>query len=162
MTIRTRLLANIATLGPVGRLPAPGTAGSLVALVSGLLLISHGGFGMLVIAVVCVGIIGLPACDAHQRLTGEKDAGAVIIDEVAGQWLTLLALPFGPEAGMSYFAYALLGFLFFRIFDIMKPGPVGAAEGLPGAAGVMADDILAGAIAGALIMALGMAHDLLV
>jgi len=80
--------------------------------------------------------------------TTEPDPGWVVIDEVAGQWIAMLALP-GPSVAGGLAALAL-----FRLFDIAKPGPIGWAERLPGALGIMADDVLAGALA-ALVLALG-------
>lgn len=145
------LLAQLATLGPLGRsLPAPGTAGSLFALVTGFFL-AKGGILVLLPALLLVTIIGVCAADAYSHLTGEHDAGEVIIDEVAGQWLVLFCIP--PNLDTALWWYAA-GFLLFRLFDILKPWPVSAAERLPGGIGVMADDLVAGTLAGiALIMA---------
>ena len=145
------LLAQLATLGPLGRsLPAPGTAGSLFALVTGFFL-AKGGILVLLPALLLVTIIGVYATDAYSHLTGKHDAGEVIIDEVAGQWLVLLCIP--PNLDTALWWYAA-GFLLFRLFDILKPWPVSAAERLPGGIGVMADDLVAGTLAGiALLMA---------
>ena len=145
------LLAQLATLGPLGRsLPAPGTAGSLFALVTGFFL-AKGGILVLLPALLLVTIIGVCAADAYSHLTGKHDAGEVIIDEVAGQWLVLLCI--SPNLDTALWWYAA-GFLLFRLFDILKPWPVSAAERLPGGIGVMADDLVAGTLAGiALLMA---------
>ena len=71
--------------------------------------------------------------------------GRIVIDEVAGQWLALIPLPLDP-------GLYLLAFLAFRLFDILKPWPVGWADRrLPGAFGIMADDLLAGLYAGGLV-----------
>jgi phosphatidylglycerophosphatase A len=64
----------------------------------------------------------------------------VVIDEVAGQWIALLVVPLD-------WRWYLAAFLLFRVFDILKPGPVRMAEKLPGGVGVMADDIVAGVFA---------------
>lgn len=145
------LLSQLATLGPLGRsLPAPGTAGSLFALVTGFFL-AKGGILVLLPALLLVTIIGVCAADDYSHLTGKHDAGEVIIDEVAGQWLVLLCIP--PNLDTALWWYAA-GFLLFRLFDILKPWPVSAAERLPGGIGVMADDLVAGTLAGiALLMA---------
>ena len=71
---------------------------------------------------------------------GLKDPGIVVVDEVLGQWVTLLALPFTP-------ATAALGFLLFRAMDIVKPWPARDLERLPGGWGIMADDVAAGVYA---------------
>ena len=138
-------LAQLATLGPVGRyLPAPGTVGSITALITGFFLAKNG-FVILFSALLLVTILGVFAADAYSHLTGKDDAAEVIIDEVAGQWLVLLCIP--PNIDSALFWY-VAGFVLFRLFDILKPWPVSAAEGLPGGIGVMADDVVAGTLAG--------------
>ena len=87
------LTAAIATLGPVGMLPAPGTAGSFAAIIMAAVITHQAGIGGLVVALVIVVLLAFPAIDAHYRKTGIKDAGPVVIDEVIGQWLPLLLLP---------------------------------------------------------------------
>lgn len=133
----------VATLGGVGRLrPGPGTWGSLVVLPAALL--------------------GAPACLALAAATAlagwwavgalpaaAEDPGWIVVDEAAGMLLALAALP----AGGGWTGVAL-AFLLFRAFDILKPWPVSWADGLPGATGVMLDDILAGAMAGAVLIVL--------
>ena len=143
-----RILAFIATLGPIGRLPAPGTAGSLVAVPLGLACIHAFGPGWFALATAIVFLLGLSAAGAHYRLTGQKDAGPVIIDEVVGQWLAIMAIPFTPDFSAPYLLAVAGAFVLFRLFDILKPGPVRMAEQLPGSLGVMADDVLAGVAAG--------------
>ena len=144
-------LAQLATLGPIGRyLPAPGTVGSVSALITGFFL-ANNGFIILFSALLLVTILGVFAADAYSQLTGTDDAGEVIIDEVAGQWLVLLFIPPNIDSTLLWY---VAGFVLFRLFDILKPWPVSAAEGLPGGIGVMADDVVAGTLAGmALLMA---------
>ena len=144
-------LAHLATLGPIGRyLPAPGTAGALLALITGFFLAKNG-FIILFVALLLITILGVFAANAYSQLTNTDDAREVIIDEVAGQWLVLLCIP--PNIDLALLWYGA-GFILFRIFDILKPWPVSAAESLPGGIGVMADDVVAGTLAGiALLMA---------
>ena len=138
-------LAHLATLGPIGRyLPAPGTAGSVLALIAGFFL-AKSGFMMLFLALLLVTLLGTFAADAYSRLTNTNDAGEIIIDEVAGQWLVLLCIP--PNIDLALLWYGA-GFLLFRLFDIFKPWPISVAEKLPGGIGVMADDVVAGTLAG--------------
>ena len=133
-------LAYLATLGPLGHLgPAPGTIGSLFAVVTGYVIASFG-TEFLAIATIIVTILGVLAANAYTSITGQKDASEVIIDEIAGQWTVLIILPLDP----LWFA---AGFILFRFFDITKIGPVGMAERLSGGFGVMADDIVAGLLA---------------
>ena len=136
---------QLATLGPIGRcLPAPGTAGSVTALIIGFFL-AQNGFIILFSALLLVTVLGVFAADAYSRLTNTDDAGEVIIDEVAGQWLVLLCIPPTIDSVLLWYA---AGFILFRLFDILKPWPVSAAERLPGGIGVMADDVVAGTLAG--------------
>jgi len=126
--------------------PAPGTWGSLVALAMGWgLLLLHP--WALYAGIVLVSLIGIWAADVYQRVSGRHDASEVVIDEVAGQWITLAALPLiGAAATLETLAAA---FVLFRLFDIFKPGPIGWADRkVAGGLGVMADDILAGLAAG--------------
>jgi phosphatidylglycerophosphatase A len=136
----------VATLGGVGRLrPGPGTWGSLVVLPAVLL-------GPL----ACLGLAGLAAAGglaatrAVLAQTGAEDPGWIVVDEAAGMLLALAALP----AGAGWVGVAL-AFALFRALDILKPWPVSWADGLLGATGVMLDDVLAGAIAGAALLLVG-------
>ena len=136
----------VATVGGVGRLrPAPGTWGSLVALPALLL----GRDAILVLALL-VGALGWVAVSEVLRDRPAEDPGWIVVDEVAGMLVALAALP--PDAG---WVGAAAAFALFRAFDIAKPWPVSWADGLHGATGVMLDDILAGAIAAALLLLFG-------
>lgn len=84
--------------------------------------------------------IGIPAATLVARESGRKDPQIVVIDEVAGQWLTLVLCP--PQM-----SYALLGLLCFRVFDILKPPPIRQLEKLPAGTGIMVDDLGAGVYA---------------
>jgi phosphatidylglycerophosphatase A len=156
-----------ATLGGLGeRLPAPGTTvGSLVATLTwwlaataipsrrDLVLVT-------LIATVIVTIIGLWACGAEAKRLGMQDPQPVVIDEVAGQWLCLLiaAAIVTPETVPAVTLLAVAGFLLFRLFDVVKPPPVGSVERIPGGLGIVADDLVAGALAG---LILGLCWNLL-
>ena len=144
-----RALAAIATLGPMGRLYAPGTMASLAALTAGVFILQQWGPAALAAALALAALLAFPAIGAHYRLTGEHDASEVVIDEVVGQWLAMLVLPAAASEGFWFLA--VVSFAVFRLFDIAKPGPVGWAERLPGAAGVLADDVAAGVLAGVVI-----------
>lgn len=132
--------------------PAPGTWGSLAALAIGCGLWAIDPLALyLAAALAAVG--GVWAADAYERGAGRHDAPEVVIDEVAGQWIALAALPLAGAALTLQGAAA--AFLLFRLFDIWKPGPIGWADRrLPGGFGVMVDDLLAGAAAGAILWAL--------
>ena len=142
-----KLACFIATLGPIGtNLPAPGTWGSLFALITGYFLLSHSWI-MLTFATIIALVAGLWSAGIYEAVTNKKDASEVIIDEVAGQWSVLLVAPLTIEGFIA-------AFLLFRFFDITKPFPVNKAEKIPGAIGVMVDDIVAGGLAGIGILAL--------
>ena len=140
-----QLWINLATLGPVGRIrPAPGTWGSLAALLPAAGMAMAGDW-LLEISVVVACIIGVKAADIYEVHSGKKDASEVVIDELAGQWIALLVIPFD-------WRWWVTAFLLFRLFDIAKPGPVKMAERLPGGIGVMADDVVAGVLVATLLV----------
>ncbi len=89
-------------------------------------------------------LAGVWAASRAEILLGRKDPGAVVVDEVAGQLITLLVVPFNVG-----WETILAGFLLFRAFDIWKPYPIRQLESLPSGLGIMADDVLAGAYAAA-------------
>ena len=146
----------IATCG-VGYIPlAPGTWGSLVAVVFYLMLhdawfphtevspeVYVRSFLLIQLAIiVAVTIVGIWAASRTERLSGRKDPGKVVVDEVAGQLIALMAVPAGLWSG---FPVAVpVAFILFRFFDIVKPYPARKLEGLHGGLGIMADDLVAG------------------
>jgi len=127
-----------------GRWPwAPGTMASLAAALVGALLLWLSPW-LLAAAALAAAFGGVWAIRAAGA---EGDPGWVVIDEVAGQWLTLLALPAPSLTGVA------AGFALFRLLDIAKPGPIGWADRRHGPVAVMADDVIAGVIGAALLLA---------
>ena len=100
-----------------------------------------------------LGFLGVWASDAAERVFARKDDGRIVIDEVVGQLLTLAPLAFlSPASARRSPGWLLAGFLLFRLLDIVKPPPVRWAErSFPGGAGVMLDDIFAGALGAVLL-----------
>lgn len=96
---------------------------------------------------VLVGVIalGVWAAGEAERALAAKDPGAIVVDEVAGMTLSVLALPLTP-------AVLVAGFVLFRVFDVLKPFPANVAQRLPGGVGVMIDDVIAGVYALALLL----------
>lgn len=141
----------VATAFGIGYLrPASGTWASLAAVLLGWAIYRYLGFVPLAIATVGVSILGFYVC--RRLLQPGQDPSWVVVDEVAGQWIALLfpASAFflrGFEGWLPWPA-PLAAFLFFRLFDIWKPGPIGRADRRGDADGVMWDDILAGLFAG--------------
>jgi phosphatidylglycerophosphatase A len=129
----------IATWFGAGLLPfMPGTWGSLAALPFAWIIAWLFGARALLLAAAVLFVIGWWAAAQVTRASGVEDAGSIVVDEVAGQWLALVVTP--PDL----IAYAL-GFVLFRLFDIAKPWPARwADETLGGGFGVMADDVVAG------------------
>ncbi len=125
---------------------APGTAGSAVATVLGAALLAGPGWA-LPCAALAASLGGLWAIRAARV---EGDPGWVTIDEVAGQWIALLGLARPSVVGL------VAAFLVFRLLDVAKPGPVGWADRQGGAAGIMADDLIAGGLAAGVVWAVRM------
>ncbi|NTV02051.1 MAG: phosphatidylglycerophosphatase A [Chlorobiaceae bacterium] len=124
----------------VGYIPfAPGTFGSLVAALAYFVFPAIAPLQWLVPLIVVTSVLGVWAGGVMEEEYGE-DPSAVVIDELAGQWLALAALPATPVV-------VLLSFLLFRFYDIVKPGLVDKAQSLPGGWGIMVDDLLAGLLA---------------
>ncbi len=159
---------TVATWG-VGFLPlAPGTWGSLVGvgiyLSCGWLVelsLQHDtarGFyqsplslhliskATLLIVIAAITTTGTWAASRAESLLARKDPGAVVVDEVAGQLIAFLFVPWGAGAW-----FIVAGFVAFRLFDIWKPYPIRRLEVLEGGLGIMADDVLAGLFAAALM-----------
>ena len=129
---------SVASFFGIGFFPvAPGTAGSAVALLIGAALMS-GPPWLLPLAAALAAVAGYFAI-RHGVADSNSDPGWVVIDEVAGQWIAMLGL---AEISATGLAAAFVGF---RLLDVWKPGPVSWADRQPGAFGIMADDILAGA-----------------
>ena len=127
----------MATAGFTGYAPiAPGTVGSIVGLVMLLAVRASGNPFVEVGVLVVVIVIGVWSAGVVERHVGIEDPGIVVVDEVAGMLLTLLWIPLTWPT-------ALVGFLAFRVFDIIKPFPARRAEQLPGGWGIMADDVFA-------------------
>jgi phosphatidylglycerophosphatase A len=138
----------IATWFGSGLLPKmPGTWGSAAALPFAWVIALYAGPWALFAAALVAFAVGVWASEVYSRHSGIKDAGPIVIDEIAGQWLTLAA--FAPEP-LTY----IVGFFLFRAADIAKPWPASWADrSLKGGIGVMLDDIFAGIYAGLALFA---------
>jgi phosphatidylglycerophosphatase A len=132
----------VATFFGVGRLrPGPGTWGSAAAVViwavASRWIPAQAQWLVLAILALLAILVGIPAATRFARASQLKDPQSVVIDEVAGQWITLL---FAPVSWKTL----LVGFILFRAFDILKPPPVRQLEGLPEGTGIVVDDVAAG------------------
>jgi phosphatidylglycerophosphatase A len=151
--VRARTARALATLGGLGdRLPAPGTtAGSLAAALafSGLAALAPAALPPLAAALAApLAALAVWACGAEAARRGEDDPGAIVADEVAGQWLALAALALALRRPPTLPEIAG-GFVLFRLLDVVKPWPIRRLERLPGGWGVVVDDLAAGLAAAA-------------
>jgi phosphatidylglycerophosphatase A len=123
--------------------PGPGTYGSIAAVLLWYAAahILHPAPAALAIgtaiAAILATLIGIPAATIVARESGREDPGHVVIDEVAGQLIALIAIP-------ADWQHAALSLVLFRLFDILKPPPIRQLERLPTGTGIMLDDVAAG------------------
>ena len=155
------LAAFVATGFGSGLSPAmPGTAGSVVGLLLGGILVralaSHTtslglALGLLTSGLVA-GLVGVFASEPVCRALGSEDPGCVTIDEVSGQLIACAAIPLLPPSRIPGWVVWLAAFALFRFFDIVKPGPIRKIQVLPGGWGVVADDVAGGVAAAAVLL----------
>jgi phosphatidylglycerophosphatase A len=140
-----RLGLFIATCGYLGYVPlAPGTFGSAAGLAVFFLIRSTGSITVEVAAILVLFAVGIWSGTVAEHYFGGIDPAPVVMDEVVGMLITLAFLPVSVTG-------AIVGFLVFRVLDVVKPWPSAQFERLPGGLGVMADDGMA-AIYGNLVM----------
>ncbi|WQT58584.1 phosphatidylglycerophosphatase A [Helicobacter pylori] len=120
---------------------APGTIGSLVALLLGLPILIFSA-NTLFLGAIFVGLIAITQIDKEEEESKRHDSSYIVIDELVGMWLAMAI------SGLSL-AGVILSFIFFRIYDITKPSLIGKIDKeVKGGLGVVADDALAGVLAG--------------
>ncbi len=160
----SRLIATFLYVGYIR--PASGTWGSLAAIPAAWLIHILGGPILLLAAAALLFFAGVWAAERYMAETGTEDPSEIVVDEVVGQWIALLPVSVGAaHAGADIAALwpgALAAFLGFRLFDILKPGPVGWADRMEGPLGVMLDDVIAGWLAALVVVILAFVfHGLL-
>lgn len=137
-----------------------GKGGGTVAAVATLViwwLVAKSGITFATLAIVTTAfavfttMLGIPAGTIVARELGKKDPSEVVLDEVAGQAIAMIALPVDWK-------YAIASLILFRAFDIVKPPPVRQLESLPGGTGIMMDDVAAGILALVIVQALVRFH----
>lgn len=115
---------------------APGTAGSAVGLIFVWAMSTLGLAGQIA-AILVVTVLAMVAADIVAKSVGLKDPGIIVADEIAGMMVTMVALPFTLTS-------VVLGFVLFRVMDVVKPPPARQFENFKGGVGVVADDLMAG------------------
>jgi phosphatidylglycerophosphatase A len=131
---------TIATGFGLGYSPiAPGTAGSILALLVAYFLMQDNPVYLIVATIICFGI-GIVSATFVEKDRGIEDPSLVVVDEIVGMWISLLFIP------IVWWMY-LIAFLLFRLFDVVKPFPVDSAQKLSRGWGIMMDDVLAGVYA---------------
>ena len=133
-----RLGLFVATCGYIGYVPvAPGTFGSAAGLVLFAFIRWSGSMAIELGVIVLLLAIGIWSGNVAEKHFGKVDPGPVVLDEVAGMLITLALIPVTLSG-------AIIGFLIFRLLDVVKPWPANRFEALPGGLGMMADDAMAG------------------
>ncbi len=152
LTTFERFLAELSTLGPIGKkLPAPGTWGSLVGVVfyyfvfdkTGLCEIEN--FGIFLGLALLLVLVAIPICGYGEKFFGRKDPGEVNFDEFAV--IPICFAGFGSVGtGLGAVCILTAGFVLFRVFDILKPWKIKSLQNLNGGLGVVADDFAAAVV----------------
>ena len=123
---------------------APGTMGTLAAIPLWYLLAQLSQPAYILVVALCA-IVGIFICGSAADRLGVHDHGGIVWDEIVGFWITMTFLP-------ATYVYALLGFVLFRLFDILKPWPISWLDkNIGGGLGIMIDDVVAGLAAAAVI-----------
>ncbi|MBP3675328.1 MAG: phosphatidylglycerophosphatase A [Campylobacter sp.] len=132
--------------------PAPGTWGSLAGAIVGVGIYYYIGLETLFMASILLFLASISIIDSYEAKSGTHDDSSIVIDEVAGVWVSIsIALSSWEQLGVAEFGWisVVLAFVFFRILDITKPSIIGRLDrNLKGGLGVMSDDMVAGLFAG--------------
>lgn len=140
MTVKQRFAFVLATGFGSGYSPfAPGTAGSAVGLLFVWAMSTLGLTGQLVFT-LAVTALSMIAADIVAKSVGLKDPGLIVADEIAGMMVTMIAIPLTLKS-------LVLGFILFRVMDVVKPPPARQFENFRGGVGIVADDLMAGVYA---------------
>jgi phosphatidylglycerophosphatase A len=143
MNIGKSIVLTLSTFFYVGYLPLiPGTFGSLAGLLI-FSLIRYNSFNVRIFTLILT-IMGFAVCGQAEKILNRKDSPYIVIDEVSGMLISLAFLPYDIKL-------VVIAFVLFRIFDSLKPFPIGKLQNLKGGLGIMGDDIVAGLYTSAVI-----------
>ena len=134
------------TLGYSGLSPkAPGTVGSIVALLLGMAILQVAQISTLFMLALLISVVSVKQIDIYEKEVGEHDGKEIVIDELAGMWIAMGI----ANCTSDNWILAIIAFIYFRAFDILKPSIIGKIDrDVKGGWGVMGDDMLAGFFAG--------------
>ena len=136
--MKTKLANYFSTVVKIGYLPlAPGTWGSLVALLIWYIIIGHISSIALIALIIIIFALGVYTSSITESALEIKDPSIIVIDEWVGQWIALMFL-------QKSIVWGIVAFVLFRLFDIWKPYPINKLDNIKGGIGVMLDDVLAG------------------
>ncbi|MGD8292220.1 MAG: phosphatidylglycerophosphatase A [Desulfobacterales bacterium] len=148
MKLREDAVVFLATGFYIGKIPfAPGSFGSLIGLPLAWVLAGIP-LGLAILCMLLFTIFSVCVADAAEKILKQNDPGCIVIDEIVGMMVSLTGLPHTPIT-------IALGFIVFRILDIIKPFPIRHLDKrIPGGLGVVADDVAAGIITNLLLRGL--------
>ena len=151
------MIRLIGTLFYFGLFPfAPGTVGSILAIIIGIILFKLIGIIYFCICIFFIFFIGWWVCNKIMLKTKNKDPSEIIVDELVGQWITLLPVFWFAEKNFESTNIPIfelfLALILFRIFDIIKIGPMKWADNLTSGLGVMLDDLFAGILSALILL----------
>ena len=148
MTLKYRFSEIICTVFYIGKIPlAPGTCGSLAAFLCWFFIKPFISDPLFLLITGFIFFIGIACSEILVIADSKKDPQYIVIDEWVGMWIGLYLV-------QHDFLWGLLAFFCFRIFDILKPGPIGEMDKMDGGIGVMMDDVVAGILTCILIQSL--------
>jgi phosphatidylglycerophosphatase A len=144
--LSTRIVVNVATLGPIGRVTkAPGTLGSAAGLLLYAVLFQAAGPMEFLLFSAILSYLAMAICDAAESRLRMRDPGMIVLDECIAMPLVFFGM--GGSAGLvgehGGWPVLLAGFILFRIFDILKPFGIARLQNLPGGIGCVVDDLAA-------------------
>lgn len=148
----TSWVVNLATIGPVGYWgKAPGTNGSVVGLLVYTVLFHGQPLLLQLVLAVILACAAIVICDEAERRLFKRDPGEIVLDEVVAMPLVFLGLSETMVLTGHIWIFMVIGFLLFRILDILKPFGIARLQHLPGGQGVVVDDLVAGIVAAVIL-----------
>jgi phosphatidylglycerophosphatase A len=142
--ILKNFVINLATLFGLGKFPImPGTLGSFMGLLLYIILIQNLSVFPMIFTLITIILLAILICDMAEKVIGEKDPSCVILDEFVAMPICFVGIKHFVPAEIAMWKIWLLGFVIFRIFDILKPFGIKKSQDLSGGIGIVVDDIIA-------------------